>query len=75
MIPGSLPPVSEIWELAQANLRELPERYKALTDAPVYPVEYSPSLVALRDAAMRRHANGVVPGAEKHDPSTLEEYA
>ena len=58
MIPGSLPPVSEIWELAQANLRELPERYQALIDAPAYPVEYSPALMALRDNVMRRHTNG-----------------
>lgn len=58
MIPGSLPPVSEIWELAQANLRELPDTYKALVNPPTYPVEQSPSLIALRDAVMRRHANG-----------------
>src|SRR5579864_4251698 len=30
IIPGSLPPLSEIWELAQANLRALPEPYHAL---------------------------------------------
>jgi nicotinate phosphoribosyltransferase len=58
MIPGSLPPVSEIWELAQANLRELPDTYKTLVNPPAYPVEHSPSLMALRDAVMRRHANG-----------------
>ena len=58
MIPGSLPPVSEIWELAQANLRELPDRYKELINAPAYPVEYSPSLKALRESVMRRHSNG-----------------
>jgi nicotinate phosphoribosyltransferase len=58
MIPGSLPPVSEIWELAQANLRELPDTYKALVNPPTYPVEHSPSLLALRDTVMRRHANG-----------------
>lgn len=57
MIPGSLPPVSEIWELAQANLRELPDHYKALEGAPDYPVEYSPSLIALRDTVMHRHKN------------------
>jgi nicotinate phosphoribosyltransferase len=58
MIPGSLPPVSEIWELAQANLRELPDQYKELVNAPAYPVEYSPALQALRDSVMRRHGNG-----------------
>ena len=58
MIPGSLPPVSEIRELAQANLRELPDKYKALEGAPAYPVEYSPSLIALRDTVMHRHQHG-----------------
>ncbi len=62
MIPGSLPPVSEIWEFAQANLRELPERYQALIDAPTYPVEYSPALMALRDNVVRRHTNGAAHG-------------
>jgi nicotinate phosphoribosyltransferase len=75
MIPGSLPPVSEIWELAQANLRELPERYKALTDAPAYPVEYSPSLITLRDTVMRRHANGVVQREEQPESPRLDEQA
>jgi nicotinate phosphoribosyltransferase len=64
IVPGSLPPVSEIWELAQANLRELPERYKALTDAPVYPVEYSPALTALRESVLRRLPNGPAPAQE-----------
>ena len=59
MIPGSLPPVSEVWELAQSNLRELPERYRALVDAPTYPVEHSPALVALRNSVLHhRTANG-----------------
>ncbi|MGN6675046.1 MAG: hypothetical protein ACTHMA_17260, partial [Thermomicrobiales bacterium] len=64
IIPGSLPPVSEIWELAQANLRELPDRYKALTSAPVYPVEYSPALTALRESVLRRLPNGAAPEQE-----------
>ncbi|HEY8476292.1 MAG TPA: nicotinate phosphoribosyltransferase, partial [Chloroflexota bacterium] len=29
LVPGALPPLSEIWELAQQNLQALPERYKA----------------------------------------------
>lgn len=58
MIPGSLPPVSEIWELAQANLRELPDRYKDLVAAPTYPVEHSPSLLALRETVLHRYKNG-----------------
>ena len=53
VIPGSLPPLSEIWELAQANLRALPERYHALKVADPYPVRYSESLRALRMEAIR----------------------
>ena len=48
VIPGSLPPLSEIWELAQANLRALPERYHALKAAEPYPVRFSEGLHALR---------------------------
>ncbi|HET8629159.1 MAG TPA: nicotinate phosphoribosyltransferase [Thermomicrobiales bacterium] len=66
MIPGSLPPVSEVWELAQANLRELPDRYRALVDPPAYPVEYSATLRALRDSVVRERQHP----AEEAQPST-----
>ena len=33
MIPGSLPPLSEIRELAQQNLQKLPDIYRALSVA------------------------------------------
>lgn len=48
MVPGSLPPLSEIWELARANLAALPERYHALKDAEPYPVRFSEALQSLR---------------------------
>jgi len=51
IIPGSLPPISEVWELAQANLRPLPERYYALDAAPPYPVRITDALQALRASA------------------------
>jgi nicotinate phosphoribosyltransferase len=51
IIPGSLPPLGEIWELAQANLRALPERYRALTAPAPYPVRISEALQVLRDEA------------------------
>ncbi len=51
IIPGSLPPLSEVWELAQANLRSLPERWRALRVEHPYPVRFSPSLDALRNEA------------------------
>lgn len=53
VISGSLPPLSEIWELAQANLRALPERYHALKAPEPYPVRFSDSLHALRMEAIR----------------------
>lgn len=54
IIPGSLPPLSEVWELAQANLRSLPERWHALQVEQPYPVHFSPSLNALRSEASQQ---------------------
>jgi nicotinate phosphoribosyltransferase len=48
IIPGSLPPLSEVWELAQANLKALPEKYRALEVTEPYPVRFSPAIQALR---------------------------
>src|SRR6184192_3615116 len=48
MIPGSLPPLSEIRELAQQNLAMLPAQYRALTVEEPYPVRFSEGLQALR---------------------------
>ena len=51
MIPGSLPPLSEIRELAQHNLKMLPGRYRELTVEHPYPVRFSEGLQALRRQA------------------------
>ena len=51
MIPGSLPPLSEIHELAQQNLRALPVRYRALSVEQPYPVRFSEGLQVLRQQA------------------------
>src|SRR5258708_1787477 len=51
MIPGSLPPLSEIRELAQQNLRALPVQYRALSIKQPYPVHFSEGLQALRKQA------------------------
>jgi nicotinate phosphoribosyltransferase len=48
IIPGSLPPLGEVWELAQANLRALPEQYRVLVAQDPYPVRFGEALVALR---------------------------
>jgi len=51
IIPGSLPPLSEIWELAQANLGAMPEPLHALKVAEPYPVRFSDPLRAMRAEA------------------------
>ncbi|HYL42472.1 MAG TPA: nicotinate phosphoribosyltransferase [Ktedonobacteraceae bacterium] len=51
MIPGSLPPLSEIRELAQQNLQSLPIQYRALNTAQAYPVRLSDGLQSLRKQA------------------------
>lgn len=51
MIPGSLPPLSEIRELAQQNLEMLPSQYRALIVEQPYPVHFSEGLQALRKQA------------------------
>ncbi len=51
VVPGSLPPLSEIRELAQQNLALLPEHYRALTVEEPYPVHWSSGLQNLRKQA------------------------
>ncbi|HZR41455.1 MAG TPA: nicotinate phosphoribosyltransferase [Ktedonobacteraceae bacterium] len=51
IIPGSLPPLSEIRELAQQNLASLPAQYRALTVEQPYPVRFSEGLQSLRKQA------------------------
>jgi nicotinate phosphoribosyltransferase len=55
IVAGSLPPLSEIWELASRNLERLPERYRRLAEPDRYPVRYSEALLALRDRALAGH--------------------
>jgi len=53
MIPGSLPPLSEIRELAQQNLQRLPAPYRALTVEAPYSVRFSDGLQALKKQAVQ----------------------
>jgi nicotinate phosphoribosyltransferase len=62
VVPGSLPPLSEIWELAQHNLRSLPAEFRALRPARPYPVEFSPGLRRLRKAAIAEERGASVGG-------------
>jgi nicotinate phosphoribosyltransferase len=58
IVPGSLPPLSEIWELASRGLDRLPERYRRLTEPDRYPVRYSEALLSLRDQALTNQEHG-----------------
>lgn len=53
IIPGSLPPLSEIRELAQQNLHHMPEKYRALSVEQPYPVHFSEGLQSLQKEAAR----------------------
>jgi nicotinate phosphoribosyltransferase len=56
MIPGSLPPLSEIRELAQQNLALLPDAYRTLCVEQPYPVRFSHGLESLKKQAFQ-HIN------------------
>ncbi len=58
VVPGSLPPLTEIWEFAQANLRNLPEKYRQLIVKEPYPVHLSDRLRQLRARAMEEQVDG-----------------
>jgi nicotinate phosphoribosyltransferase len=71
VVPGSLPPLSEVWELAQANLRALPERYRTLKVTEPYPVRFSAALhTLLAESAAASQAAGHTraPGADGATP-------
>jgi nicotinate phosphoribosyltransferase len=52
VVPGSLPPLSEIWEFAQGNLRRLPDQYRVISSPAAYPVRFSPSICTMREVAI-----------------------
>lgn len=66
IVPGAIPPLSEIWEFASRNLQQLPEEYHAFVAEQPYPVERSEKLQALRQQAIA-HYGGYEPGHENGD--------
>ncbi|MFI5273060.1 MAG: nicotinate phosphoribosyltransferase [Ktedonobacterales bacterium] len=52
IVPGSLPPLGEVWELAQANLHAIPVQYRALKAEAAYPVRFSDALRQQHDEAL-----------------------
>jgi nicotinate phosphoribosyltransferase len=59
VVPGSLPPLSEIWELAQSNLRRLPDKHRRLDQAELYPVRTSEGIRRMRDRAAAKQLGSV----------------
>ncbi len=72
VVPGSLPPLSEIWEFARTNLGNLPEIYHQLISAQPYPVFMSESLRALRDRAIQEQQNGGRVAPEDRSGAAVE---
>jgi nicotinate phosphoribosyltransferase len=52
IVPGSLPPLSEIWEFAQSNLRRLPDDYRKIVSPRRYSVRISDGICQMRDRAL-----------------------
>lgn len=61
IIAGSSPPLAEIWEFAQANLRDLPDRWRALRPDLPYPVRHSPALDDLYDRVVNERRATTTP--------------
>ncbi|MEO7003219.1 MAG: nicotinate phosphoribosyltransferase [Ktedonobacterales bacterium] len=75
IIPGSLPPLSEVWELAQANLRALPDPYHELKASQPYPVRSSAALQALQTEAIQSlHAQQTAQAAPAVDGQAGEDH-
>lgn len=72
IIPGSLPPLGEVWELAQANLRALPERYHALQVDKPYPVRFSQALEHMRAETGQQAQTTIARNQELGDGAGLD---
>lgn len=51
VVPGVVRPIAEITQRASEALDALPAEYRAIEQAPIYPVSWSEGLVAMRQAA------------------------
>ncbi|HLZ71892.1 MAG TPA: nicotinate phosphoribosyltransferase [Dehalococcoidia bacterium] len=69
VLPGSLPPIGEVWEHARESLADLPEIFQQLSGAPAYPVEMSHALQELR----RQAIDGEQAGNGAHPPAAPAE--
>jgi nicotinate phosphoribosyltransferase len=53
VVPGALRSIDEIREVAAESLALLPAKYRAIEQAPIYPVRWSDGLIAMRQAAAK----------------------
>src|SRR5438132_3085321 len=67
VVPGSLPPLNETWELAQSNLRRLPDEHRHLVSPKPYPVRMSVGICRLRDVAVAEQRGLVEASAASVD--------
>ena len=51
IVPGAIRPISEIRGRAAEELGSLPTEYRAIEQAPIYPVHWSEDLIAMRQSA------------------------
>jgi nicotinate phosphoribosyltransferase len=58
VVPGSLPPLSEIWEFAQANLRRLPDEYRQVVSPKPYTVRFSQGICDMLERAIAEQRSG-----------------
>ena len=66
-----LPSLNEIRANTEKNLAKLPDGYKALTDAPIYPVEISKKLQNLIKTLKHQLTANEINGATKHKTSSI----
>jgi nicotinate phosphoribosyltransferase len=71
LVAGATPPLSEIRELAERNLQQLPEQYHALVAPEPYPVRFSPALQAIRNRIVAEQDGGVASRRSPRRPSHL----
>ncbi len=64
VVSGSLPPLSEIWEFAQSNLRRLPDQYRQIISPKPYTVRFSQGICELLDRAIAEQQGVLNPAHE-----------
>jgi nicotinate phosphoribosyltransferase len=72
VVPGSLPPLNEIWEFAQANLRRLPEEHRQIASPRPYTVRFSQGICDMRERAIAGQHWTTESSSGQQAPSTVD---